>query len=62
MGMFEIGGTKTLDETQVKTIKQHLSLVFVHEIDPSFPAEQQDKLNSIHNWSTDGEDKPVMRC
>jgi hypothetical protein len=57
-GYFEINGANadTLTSAQLETIKKHLSLVFVHEIDPSMgPKEHQDKLNNIHT-------NPVMRC
>lgn len=30
-------------------IQKHLAMVFIHEIDPSFPVEQQEALNTIHN-------------
>jgi hypothetical protein len=40
---------------QVETIRAHLALVFKHEIDPSFPAEQQAELNAIHA----GKGKPI---
>jgi len=62
MGFFEIANPKTLNEEQTKIIKNHLDLVFYHEIDPSYtndPNEQQ-KMNDIHNGSSfnyvDGED------
>ncbi len=63
-GFFEIGGTEPLNEEQVKMIRDHLNLVFLHEIDPSFPKQEQSALNAIH------EGKPVpgfpkdvkMRC
>lgn len=38
-----------LSPEQSETIRRHLSLVFKHEIDPSFPAEQQAALNHIHS-------------
>lgn len=52
-GYFEL--KQTIDHRDGATpetmasIEKHLSLVFKHEIDPSFPAEQQEKLNAIHN-------------
>ena len=59
-GLFEVGKPLTLDEEQVAAIKAHLNMVFFHEIDPSYPAEQQDKLNEIHNKPGDG--TTLMRC
>jgi hypothetical protein len=48
-GVFEVGNVKALDERQTDLIRRHLSLVFVHEIDPSAGgAEHQAKLNEIH--------------
>jgi hypothetical protein len=68
-GLFEVGEPETLDAKQVDLIKRHLNMVFVHEIDPSYPKEHQDKLNQAHEGISiphnssllDG--KPVaMRC
>jgi hypothetical protein len=36
-GVFEGAKVTSLNEEQVKVIKNHLSMVFIHEIDPSFP-------------------------
>ena len=51
-GFFEISGDdlKTIEQPQLEQIKKHLSMVFVHEIDPSHGgSEEQAKLNVIHN-------------
>ncbi|AXQ69722.1 hypothetical protein HOU03_gp545 [Caulobacter phage CcrSC] len=48
-GLFEIADPKTLDENQVRIIKAHLDMVFLHDIDQRYPAEQQPALNAIHN-------------
>lgn len=58
-GFFELYGTRPglkpdeLTPEQVQCIRQHLALVFVHEIDPSAggPAEQA-KLNAVHAGMT----------
>jgi hypothetical protein len=49
-GFFEIAQPETATAEQVDMIKQHLAMVFVHEIDPSHggPAHQS-KLNAIHS-------------
>lgn len=57
-GMFELADAdqnkkqlaESLSAQQVQTIKNHLSMVFKHEIDPSMgsPAHQQ-VLNDIHS-------------
>jgi len=48
-GLFELADAKRLDERQTELIRAHLNMVFIHEIDPSFPAEQQEALNGAHN-------------
>lgn len=53
----EVVGPITLSKTQVECIRNHLSMVFVHEIDPSTettPA-MKTELNKIHG-------NKVMRC
>ena len=45
--MFEIAKPEALDKEQITLIQKHLSLVFIHEIDPSYP--DSDKLNIVHN-------------
>ena len=58
-GFFELTESNQLTERQVQLIKQHLNLVFIHDIDPSMGDEQhQEKLNAIHN----GDNKLTMRC
>lgn len=47
-GFFELSDQKNISEKQVDLIRRHLNMVFIHEIDPSFPAEQQEALNTAH--------------
>lgn len=48
-GFFEISGSTTLTEEQTKMIKNHLNMVFRHEIDPSFgPPKYIEELSKIH--------------
>jgi hypothetical protein len=55
-GFFEISrGARSLTEEQVTVIKNHLALVFKHEIDPSMP-DPTGELQVIH----DGPLKPVL--
>lgn len=49
-GLFEVGNPTELNERQIQMIRAHLNMVFVHEIDPSFPSEQQQQLNQSHGW------------
>jgi len=48
-GLFEVGEPTELNAKQTDLIKRHLNMVFAHEIDQSYPAEQQDKLNKLHH-------------
>lgn len=49
-GFFEISNAESLTPEQTKMIKNHLNLVFKHEIDPSMGDEKhQQELNYIHN-------------
>jgi hypothetical protein len=52
-GLMELGDPKTLNEKQVDLIKKHLRMVFIHEIDPSFPEEHQAVLNKAHESSVE---------
>lgn len=67
-GVFEIGQPKSLNEEQIELIRRHLNMVFYHEIDPSFPREQQASLDSLHNGNSifgdapTGNNRPVMKC
>lgn len=60
-GFFELSDANTLDRKQTQTIKNHLNLVFKHEIDPSMGDEEHQKeLNAIHNGTSDK--AQLMRC
>lgn len=67
-GFFEInGGATAISAVQAECIQKHLSLVFVHEIDPSFPVAEQATLNEIHGKPAPkiggvGPDGTVYRC
>lgn len=48
-GLFELGNPEQLDATQTASVKAHLAMVFVHEIDPSAgPPEHQKVLDAVH--------------
>lgn len=54
-------GAIVISAEQSYRIKNHLALVFKHEIDPSMGGpKQQQALNQIHN--TGLHDPPLMRC
>lgn len=49
-GFFEISGSKEITAEQAVIIRNHLNMVFRHEIDPSMgSAEHQKDLNDTHN-------------
>lgn len=47
-GLFELGQPVSLDAAQTELVKKHLAMVFIHEIDPSYPAEQKPALDAAH--------------
>lgn len=47
-GVLEVTNPDQLNKHQVNLIRKHLNMVFIHEIDPSFPQEQQGTLNQLH--------------
>lgn len=51
--------TESLNSEQLRMIRNHLAMVFKHEIDPSYgSASVQSELNAIHG----GKDNILMRC
>lgn len=68
-GLFELGRPASLDAAQTDLVKRHLSMVFIHEIDPSAGGpEVQAKLNAAHESpkplspSAGHHGEPVYRC
>ncbi len=57
-GYFEIADSYALSVKQVEVIRNHLNMVFIHEIDPSYPIEQQEALDDAHAGKVDIETKP----
>lgn len=55
-GCFELNDITSFNEQQTDLIRKHLHMVFIHEIDPSFPAEQQQALNDAHHGRPGGRD------
>lgn len=47
-GLFELGRPEALTAEQTELVKKHLDMVFIHEIDPSYPKAQQQALNKAH--------------
>lgn len=48
-GYFELSGHTNLDTRQVDIVRKHLAMVFVHDIDASYPEEQQGALQAAHD-------------
>ena len=50
-GIFEGSDTKELDKEQVQTIKNHLKLVFLYDIDPSYGDDKvlQHIMQNVHD-------------
>lgn len=47
----------------LEIIRKHLAMVFKHEIDPSFPDEQQEALSTLHNSGyPSSTDTTLIRC
>lgn len=63
-GFFELNqGADELDARQANTIRNHLSLVFKHEIDPAMGGEEHQKvLNEIHSGPGLDPNRIIMRC
>lgn len=51
-GLFELGAPESLTVAQTALLKKHLNMVFIHDIDPSYPAGQQEALNASHAGSS----------
>lgn len=64
-GYFELSGTKELNEKQIEIVKNHLNLVFKHEIDPQHEGDPT-VLQNIHDgkppWNSHPSGDPVVRC
>lgn len=58
-GYFELATQDKITIDQVKTIQRHLSMVFKHEIDPSF-GEEREELVKIHHGKHSNLDTPIM--
>lgn len=60
-GFFELAKTSTLTPDQADLIRRHLSLVFLHDLDPkSAPPEKQELFNQTHSGVPGG--SGLMRC
>jgi hypothetical protein len=59
-GLFELSNPQELDVRQTTMIKQHLALVFHHELDKQHGSpEHQAELQAMHDSKTEG---MIYRC
>ncbi len=50
-GVFELGDVKSFDERQTQIIRNHLNMVFIHDVDPSSGnLEHQQELQEAHDF------------
>lgn len=65
-GLYELGNPVILNEHQTQTIKRHLNMVFVHEIQPaldkSLPASMQGADSDLPSHMTNGVGGILARC
>ena len=69
-GHFELTNSDDLSPEQVRVIRNHLNLVFKHEIDPlrdSQTTTPKDVLQQVHDgekpkWPMTAPDNPKLRC
>lgn len=67
-GYFELNAPATIGEKETQLVKQHLALVFKHEIDPSMP-DPTGEMQAIHDGNPvppkiggDGPGGTLLRC
>jgi len=59
--LFEVADLKTFNEKQTEQIRNHLALVFVHELDPKESSEAgltAEQMQEIHDGLIDGKSLP----
>jgi len=63
-GYFELNeGKKGLSAKQVQIIKNHLNMVFVHDIDPKLgDKEHLEELDEAHNFERFDPHTTLIRC
>lgn len=65
-GCFELGNISNLSEQQVQVIKNHLNMVFLHDIDTKYPETKElTKLHSVKPavaWPFPSSKEPTYRC
>jgi len=52
-GYFELVDPTSINATQTDLIKRHLNMVFIHDIDKTYPEGEQEALNAAHDGKSD---------
>lgn len=60
-GYFEISGKSEISKEQAEIIKNHLNLVFLHEIDPLRETQTKTTVKSLNNAHSPNNDV-LVRC
>lgn len=60
-GYFEISGETEINKEQAQVIKEHLNLVFKHEIDPLRESETKTSVNVL-NAAHSPKNDTMVRC
>lgn len=62
-GLFELGNPESLNAEQTELIKQHLAMVFKHEIDPQAGDKAMQKaLDELHHKGNPPPGDTLIRC
>ena len=64
-GMFELAEPKTLNKEQTDTIRRHLAMAFMHDIDKQVPPAEAAKLDQAHTGKAhqfSDPSKVLLRC
>ena len=62
-GCLELRGLEPFNDKQMEILKTHLSMVFKHEIDPSFgDKENQNALTNLHTGPFSPPSDTLIKC
>lgn len=61
-GFFEVSGAKELTEAQTTIVKNHLNLVFTHEIDPLRESQTLAKPSVLSDAHAPHNPNVLLRC
>ena len=61
-GYFEINGKAEISEEQAEIIKNHLNLVFKHEIDPLRESQTTTSVDVLNHAHSPSNNDTLLRC